>query len=85
MVSKQQPHDTSKVGTHLLPRIRESHPLTNLLHLCPDSLLNYEGSQDRGKALPISKWKGPQVHTQVWHLTVGQCQARTGPDRFSED
>lgn len=84
MVSKQWPHDTNTVGTHLLPRIRESHPLAQSSPPVSRLPPYYKGSQDQGKALPISKWKGPQVHTQVCHLAVGQSQARTGPDRFSE-
>lgn len=86
MVSRPQPHDdTNRVGKHLLPRIRASRPPPPHPAVSTCVPTSYKGSRAQGKALPISKWKGPQVHTQAWHLAVGQSQAQTGPDRFPED
>lgn len=60
MVSKQRPHDTNKVGTHLLPRIRESHPLTSLLHLCPDSLFTMKGLRTGARLCPSPSGRAPR-------------------------
>lgn len=87
MVSKRWPHDTNTVGTHLLPRIRESYPLAHLLHLCPDSLLTTKGLRTKARLCPSPSGRAPRSTPKsgIWLWgKVKPGQAPTGSLKAEE-